>query len=94
MSYGFRAAVIGSALMGLAASNAPFQCASETDPNRHREEEPGEALYTLAEHFEARGNRKAQLDTLRFLVKRYPESRFAERARVELQEIEGGGNKP
>ncbi|MCK6591214.1 MAG: hypothetical protein HUU21_06260 [Polyangiaceae bacterium] len=70
------------------ASFAPFQCASEVDPNKRREDEPGEALYGLAEQFKAKGDQKARADTLRYLVKKYPTSRFAERARLDLNEAE------
>lgn len=71
----------------MAAGSAPFQCASEIDPQRRREEEPAEALYGLAEQFKARGERAAQVTTLRYIVKRYPSSRFAEMARLDLDAL-------
>jgi hypothetical protein len=71
-------------LMVLAFSGAPFQCASKVDPNKRMEEEPGEALYGLAEKFKAEGNQAARTETLKYIVARYPASRFAEMARQDL----------
>jgi hypothetical protein len=48
------------------------------------EDDPAEVLYTLAEKFKAEGNAPARTETLRFLVTRYPESRFAAAARLDL----------
>lgn len=51
-------------------------------------EEPAEdALYELAEQFREKGDKEARITTLRFLASRYPSSRFAERARRELEEL-------
>jgi outer membrane protein assembly factor BamD (BamD/ComL family) len=86
--FGLRGAVLS--LLLASASFAPFQCASEADPNKRREEEPGEALYGLAEQFKAKGEQVARADTLRYLIKKYPTSRFAERARLDLSEAETG----
>ena len=83
---GLRGAALS--LLLASASFAPFQCASEVDPNKRREEEPGEALYALAEHFKTKGDQKARADTLRYIVKKYPTSRFAEQARLDLGEAE------
>jgi outer membrane protein assembly factor BamD (BamD/ComL family) len=75
-----------AALLVLSAmSTAPFQCASDPDPNKRREETPGEALYGLAEQFQKGGDREAQVRTLEYLVKRYPSSREAEMAKVDLK---------
>jgi hypothetical protein len=80
-------------LLGLAASlglsatiTAPLQCA-RTHPIEHRvEDDPAEVLYTLADTFKAEGNAAARTETLRFLLARYPESRFAAAARADLGE--------
>jgi hypothetical protein len=69
------------------AMGAPFQCASDPDPSKAREEGPGEALYGLAEQFRQRGDEKARADTLRFIVTRYPKSRFAVMAREDLEKM-------
>jgi hypothetical protein len=71
--------------------NAPFQCASDPDPNKAREESPGEALYGLSLQFEKQGNAQGREDTLRYLVARYPKSRFAGMAREDLEAM---GKKP
>jgi outer membrane protein assembly factor BamD (BamD/ComL family) len=78
---------VGSLLLLSAATTAPFQCASKVEPERRIEEEPAEALYGLAEKFRAEGNGGAREKTLRYLVDRFPASRFAVTAQVELSEM-------
>jgi outer membrane protein assembly factor BamD (BamD/ComL family) len=63
---------------------APLQCARKTGPEMRTEDDPAEVLYTLAGRFQAEGNAAARAETLRFLVSRYPESRFAQAARLDL----------
>ena len=75
-----------SALFG----NAPLQCAGDPDPNLRRYETPGEALYDLATQFKAKGDRQAWKTTLEYLIARYPNSRHAEMARLDLAEAKGG----
>jgi outer membrane protein assembly factor BamD (BamD/ComL family) len=78
-------------LMG-ALSSAPLQCTSEPDPSLAIEETPGEALYQLAQEFKRAGDHAAWHKTLEHLLRRYPSSRFAEMARLDLEaESEGGG---
>jgi len=64
--------------------SAPFQCARKPGPEVRLEDEPGQALYALAEKFKADGNERARTETLEFLMKQYPTSRFAEQARLDL----------
>lgn len=64
-----------------------MQCAREVETEKAFEEEPGEALYKLAEQFRERGDEGARVATLRYLVEHYPSSRFAGRAKQELDEI-------
>ena len=71
----------------LALAAAPYQCAREPDPNRRLEDEPAEAVYKLAERFKAENKPEARATTLRFLIERYPTSRFAKGARIELVEM-------
>jgi outer membrane protein assembly factor BamD (BamD/ComL family) len=78
-----RALVALSLLVALA--RAPMQCASRRPAELEREESPGEALWLLSERFAAQGNTAAREATLRFLVERYPSSRFAVQAREALQ---------
>ena len=78
---------LAALLLVVSSSVAPFQCASEPDPNRVREETPGEALKKLADEFGEAGDQEARVKTLRFLVERYPRSKCAEEAKVELGEL-------
>jgi len=71
-------------LLLAAALTAPLQCARRQPPEQRMEDDAAEVLYTLAEKFKAEGNAGARADTLRFLVQRYPESRFAAAARIDL----------
>jgi hypothetical protein len=66
---------------------APFQCAGDPDPDQAHEEEPAEALYGLAHQFQQRGDKPAHLETLRYIVARYPKSRFAVMARDDLDKM-------
>jgi hypothetical protein len=68
----------------LALAQAPLQCGTETDPSLRRRETPEEALYALARRFNAEGDRHAWRETLQFLIQRYPNSRFAVRAKDDL----------
>ncbi|MFO0588760.1 MAG: hypothetical protein U0441_14515 [Polyangiaceae bacterium] len=70
---------------------APFQCAREPDPNRRIEDEPAEVVYRLAERFKAEGKADARAETLKFLIERYPTSRYAKQAGDDLQ---GMGQAP
>ncbi len=69
----------------LLLTRAPFQCASDPDPNRRIEDTPAEALYRLSEHFAETGDQAAREETLRHLVERYPSSREARRATLALE---------
>ncbi|MBK8169886.1 MAG: hypothetical protein IPK60_06035 [Sandaracinaceae bacterium] len=64
---------------------APFQCASDPDTTLETEDSAPEALWNLAERFRADGNVDARRVTLQELRDRYPSSRFAQRARQELE---------
>lgn len=70
-----------------ALSFAPFQCAREPDPNRRIEDEPAEVVYRLAERFKAENKADARAETLKFLIERYPTSRYAKQAGLDLQEM-------
>ncbi len=79
------------ALLLAAALLAPFQCARKPPPEQRMEDDAAEVLYQLAEKFKAEGNQAARAETLRYLVERYPASRFAVTAKSDL---EGIGPKP
>jgi hypothetical protein len=78
----------------LAASiAAPFQCPVKVDADHRVEEDPSEALYGLAEKFKADGNPGARVETLRYLMARYPSSRFAVTAKEDLEGMGDAGVK-
>ena len=74
-------------VLAAALAVAPFQCPSDPDPQNAREETPGEALYALAQKFRAAKDTKAEERTLRFIVERYPNSRFAAQAEDDLKKL-------
>ena len=63
---------------------APLQCASAPDPDRRLEDSPEEALLGLADRMRDAGDEAGRRRTLEYLVERYPSSREAARARLEL----------
>lgn len=73
------------ALFCSAGALAPMQCATPRPYEQRREESPAEALWSLAERFDAQHNRDARDETLRFLLQQAPGSRYAARARVALE---------
>jgi TolA-binding protein len=62
---------------------APYQCGKAPERSL-REETPGEALYGLAQKMKADGDEQGYRTTLRYIVARYPSSRYATAARVDL----------
>ena len=77
---------MGPLLLLAATATAPFQCAKTNDPNLRMEEDPSQVLYDLAETFHKKGDAGARAETLRFLIAKYPSSRYAEMARQDLSE--------
>lgn len=77
----FAMAIFGS------VATAPVQCARSPEPELAIEEEPGEALFGLAEQFREQGNVEARKSTLLYIVKHYPSSRFAARAKQDLEAL-------
>jgi hypothetical protein len=78
----------GSVAWVLAAAfvvHAPYQCGKSPD-RAAREETPGEALYALAQKLRAEGDERGYRTTLRYILTRYPSSRFAVAAQVDLGE--------
>lgn len=76
-----------SLLVALSAVLAPIQCGSPPRERPEFEDSPPEALWDLSVHFEDAGDRPARDRTLRFLLDRYPSSRFAEHARDILDRV-------
>ncbi len=71
-------------LLASVLSTAPFQCSGDADPATAVDETPGEALYGLAQDFRQAGNLGPWRRTLKFLIDRYPSSRFAVMAKQDL----------
>ena len=72
---------------------APYQCGKSPEPSL-REETPGEALYGLAQKMKADGDEQGYRTTLRYILARYPSSRYAQAARVDLAADAGGDDAP
>lgn len=85
---------LSSAALFLALSIAPYQCARDPGPNRRVEDDPAEALYKLAERFQASGNPDACATTLKYAIERYPTSRYAKMAASTLEEMSRGAPTP
>lgn len=69
------------ALLIVAALQAPVQCSHDPDPSVRTEDTAGDALWDLANDFEAHGDHAAATHTLETLVKRYPSSRHTDAAK-------------
>lgn len=74
----------------LGIATAPLQCGGG-NKDIVREETAGDALFSLAEDFEARGDPASARRTLEFLVRRYPSSRHVDDAKRKLGEQPDGG---
>jgi outer membrane protein assembly factor BamD (BamD/ComL family) len=72
------------------ASVAPLQCGHTSDPELQLDETPGDALWTLAQRFEAANDAAGERRTLEYLVQQYPASRWAPAAREKLAQLGGG----
>jgi len=75
---------LGCCFLCALLSGAPLQCSRSPDPELETYETPPESLYALAERFRTHGEEQARRETLEYLVARYPNSRFALRAKDEL----------
>jgi outer membrane protein assembly factor BamD (BamD/ComL family) len=71
---------------------APVQCSHDPDPNQRMEEEPGQALYELAQKFHDEGNERSRVETLEYIVKRFPSSRYANMAKLDLEKAKPAGS--
>jgi outer membrane protein assembly factor BamD (BamD/ComL family) len=76
---------------GLLLARAPVQCG--TNEPRAAEDSPPEVLFDLAEELERDGDVDGRDRTLRYLVERYPSSRWAERARMKLGGEDAAGTE-
>jgi hypothetical protein len=68
----------------LLIASAPIQCGQTPESELRLDETPGDALWKLAQRFEDEHDEAAARKTMRFLVERYPSSRWARAAREAL----------
>jgi hypothetical protein len=78
------------ALASSLTSLAPVQCAHDPDPTLRREDTAGDALWNLAQRFEAEHDVKAARETLQYLVDTYPGNRHVGEAKEALKRLGGG----
>ncbi len=71
--------------LALGLAQAPLQCGGEPEPALRKYETPAEALYRLGQEFKAKGDTEAWRTTLRHLVARYPNDRYAKMAKTDLE---------
>jgi len=88
-----RGGALALVIAGVLSGDAPYQCGKPADRSV-REETPGEALYHLAQKLKAEGDQQGYVSTLRYIVVRYPASRFAIAAQSDLGETAGDGGGP
>jgi len=81
-------------LLGVFSRHAPYQCGSRTTEASVREETPAEALYHVAQKLRTQGDEQGYKTTLRYIVERYPSSRFAVAARADLAEDASSADSP
>jgi outer membrane protein assembly factor BamD (BamD/ComL family) len=70
-------------------ATAPVQCGQTPESELRLDETPGDALWQLAQRFQAEHDEEAARQTMRFLVERYPSSRWARAARDALDRDRG-----
>jgi hypothetical protein len=75
-------------------ATAPIQCGHETDLALRQDESPGDALWDLAQRFDREHDEAASIETLQYLVQRYPASRWAAAARERLGDAGGAPPAP
>ena len=76
-----RAGVLAALLL---ASTAPLQCGHTPEAELREDETPGDALWQLARKFHDNHDAAAEKATLKYLVERYPASRWVSPARDAL----------
>lgn len=89
-----RAALAPVAAVAFAASGlgAPIQCGHTPDAELREDETPGDALWAMAQKFHASHDASAEAATLRYLVERYPASRWTSQAKEQLAQLGPGGD--
>lgn len=89
-----RVALASVAVLALAASGstAPIQCGHTPDAELREDDTPGDALWAMAQKFHASHDGAAEAATLKYLVERYPASRWTSQAKEQLAELGSGGD--
>ena len=85
----FHAALVVVALAA-SGSTAPLQCGHTPEAELREDETPGDALWTMAQKFHDSHDVAAERATLKYLVERYPASRWVSPARDELAQLGAG----
>jgi outer membrane protein assembly factor BamD (BamD/ComL family) len=81
-----RVAFVAVALAA-AGSTAPLQCGHTPEAELREDETPGDALWAMAQKFRDSHDVAAEKATLKYLVERYPASRWVSPARDELAQL-------
>jgi hypothetical protein len=87
--------LLRAALAAAALTVAPLQCGHTPDAELREDETPGDALWELAQKLHEGHDVAAEVVTLKYLVERYPASRWEGPARAQLARLgaspDGGG---
>ncbi|HEY3818942.1 MAG TPA: hypothetical protein VGL81_17350 [Polyangiaceae bacterium] len=86
-----RAALVAVAFAA-AGSTAPLQCGHTPEAELREDETPGDALWTLAQKLHEMHDVAGERATLKFLIERYPASRWVSQAKDTLGQLGGGGD--
>jgi hypothetical protein len=84
-----RAALLAVALAASGGA-APLQCGHTPEAELREDETPGDALWVMAQKFHESHDVAAERATLKYLVERYPASRWVSPARDALAQLGGG----
>jgi hypothetical protein len=84
-----RIALVAVAFAASGAS-APIQCGHTPDAELREDETPGDALWAMAQKFHEKHDVAAERETLKYLVERYPASRWVSPAKDALAALGGG----
>ncbi len=83
----FRAAACAALL-----AVAPLQCGHTPESELQQDESPGDALWQLAQKFQAEHRTDAEKQTLEYLVERFPASRWVGPAKERIAALGGGSD--
>jgi outer membrane protein assembly factor BamD (BamD/ComL family) len=83
-------AVFVAVAFAASGSTAPLQCGHTPEAELREDETPGDALWAMAQKFHDSHDVAAQRATLKYLVERYPASRWVSPARDQLAELGAG----